>query len=59
MDIDKLVAKLRKMPVKDRRVLAEKSGVAYTTINNIAYSYTYNPSVRTMVALHKATSSRA
>lgn len=53
MDMKKLSIKLKALTIVERRKVAKKTGVAYTTLNNIAYGYTKNPGISAVVALQK------
>lgn len=54
MDIDQLIAQLTALTTNQRRKLAKRAKVGYTTINNIVYKETESPGLKTLMKLEKA-----
>ena len=54
MDLKLLIAQLKALKVAERRLLARRAKVGYTTINNILYKTTGNPGFKTLTKLERA-----
>ena len=54
MDIKLIITQLKALTVAERKLLAKRAKVGYTTINNIAYKTTASPGFRTLAKLEKA-----
>ena len=54
MDFKSIFAELKALTMAERRLLAKRAKVGYTTINNIVYKRTVSPGVKTLARIEKA-----